>query len=58
VTFKDLQRLVESEASNSDGSPQMQKLVTRLRDKPFWINSEKEHKKEIGPVKEIVASIT
>jgi hypothetical protein len=44
VTFKDLQRLVESKASSSDGSPEMQKLLTRLKDKPFWINSEKEHK--------------
>jgi len=27
VTFKDLQRLVESKASSSDGSPEMQKLL-------------------------------
>jgi len=49
LTFKDLQRLVESEAGRSSGSndsnsPEMQKLLARLRDKPFWINSEKEHK--------------
>jgi hypothetical protein len=46
VTFKDLQRLVESEASSSDGSPQMQKLLTRLRDKPFWIWDQKQHRQE------------
>jgi hypothetical protein len=45
MTFKDLQRLVESEAnSGGSNSPEMQKLLARLRDKPFWINSEKEHK--------------
>jgi len=27
----------------------MQKVLTRLRDKPFWINSEKEHKESKEP---------
>jgi hypothetical protein len=31
VTFKDLQRLVGSEASGSGGRPEMQKLLCRLR---------------------------
>jgi hypothetical protein len=43
VTFKDLQRLVES-GDSSGGSLEMQRLLTRLRDKPFWIASEVQHK--------------
>src|SRR5215207_1267445 len=38
MTFKDLQKLVQSQSG-----PEAQ-LLQRLRDKPFWINSEKEHK--------------
>jgi hypothetical protein len=44
VTFKDLQRLVESEEAGSSNNPEMQRLLGKLRDKPFWINSEKGHK--------------
>jgi hypothetical protein len=39
VTFKDLQKLVQSQSG-----PEQSQLLQRLRDKPFWINSEKEHK--------------
>jgi hypothetical protein len=41
VTFKDLQRLVQSQS----GQEQSQ-LLQRLRDKPFWIWDQKEHKQE------------
>jgi hypothetical protein len=41
VTFKDLQKLVQSQS----GLEQSQ-LLQRLRDKPFWIWDVKKHKQE------------
>jgi hypothetical protein len=41
VTFKDLQKLVQSQSG-----PEQNKLLDRLRDKPFWIWEPKQHKKE------------
>jgi hypothetical protein len=43
VTFKDLQRLVESQSIER---PELQKLLARLRDKPFWVWEQKQHKQE------------
>jgi hypothetical protein len=43
VTLKDLQKLVESQ---SDSIPELQKLLTRLKDKPFWIWNQNQHRKE------------
>jgi hypothetical protein len=39
VTFKDLQRLVQSQSG-----PEQSRLLQRLRDKPFWIWDPKQHK--------------
>ena len=39
MTFKDLQKLVESQSS-----PEQSQLLHRLRDKPFWIWQPKQHK--------------
>jgi hypothetical protein len=41
VTFKDLQRLVQSQSNEEQNQ-----LLTRLRDKPFWIGNTKQHKQE------------
>jgi hypothetical protein len=41
VTFKDLQKLVQSQASLEQNQ-----LVTRLKDKPFWIWNIEQHKQE------------
>jgi hypothetical protein len=41
VTFKDLQRLVQSQSG-----PEQSQLLQRLRDKPFWIWDQKQHKQE------------
>jgi hypothetical protein len=41
VTFKDLQKLVQSQES-----PEQSAILQRLRDKPFWIWDQKQHKKE------------
>ena len=43
MTFRDLQKLVKSQ---SNGSLELQKLLTRLRDKPFWIWDKSKHKQE------------
>ena len=43
MTFKDLQKLVQSSKSNSK---QQIKLFDKLRDKPFWIWNVEEHKQE------------
>jgi hypothetical protein len=42
VTFKDLQKLVESQSQPDQTSP----LFDRLRDKPFWIFDQHQHKLE------------
>jgi hypothetical protein len=43
MTFKDLQKLVQSQS----GAPeQRSQLSQRLRDKPFWIWNQQEHKQE------------
>jgi hypothetical protein len=42
VTFKELQRLVQSLQSN----PEQSRLLDRLRDKPFWVWSIEEHKQQ------------
>jgi hypothetical protein len=42
VTFKELQKLVQS----SQSDPEQNQLVTRLRDKPFWIWDQRLHKQE------------
>jgi hypothetical protein len=45
VTFKDLQKIVGQQQTQTD-NPELQKLLARLKDKPFWIwNNEEEHKK-------------
>jgi hypothetical protein len=41
VTFKDLQKLVQSQS----GVEQIE-LLQRLKDKPFWIWNHKQHKRE------------
>jgi hypothetical protein len=41
VTFKDLQRLVQSQYG-----PQQDGLLEKLRDKPFWIWDQQQHKQE------------
>jgi hypothetical protein len=41
VTFRDLQKLVQSQSS-----PGQSELLQRLRDKPFWIWNSKQHKQE------------
>jgi hypothetical protein len=47
VTFKDLQRLVQSQQSG----PEQSQLLQRLRDKPFWIWDVKKHKQEDSKTK-------
>jgi hypothetical protein len=41
MTFKDLQKLVQSQSS-----PEHNRLLERLRDKPFWIWDSYQHKQE------------
>ena len=41
MTFKDLQRLVQSQTNLEQNQ-----LVTRLKDKPFWIWDQKQHKQQ------------
>jgi hypothetical protein len=41
VTFKDLQKLVQSQSG-----VEQNKLLQRLKDKPFWIWNQKQHKRE------------
>jgi hypothetical protein len=41
VTFKDLQKIVQSRSS-----PAQEELLERLRDKPFWIWDQKQHRQE------------
>jgi hypothetical protein len=41
VTFRDLQKLVQSQSN-----PEQNTLVERLREKPFWIWDQKNHKQE------------
>ena len=41
MTFKDLQKLVQSQIG-----PEQSQLLKRLRDKPFWIWDQQQHKKE------------
>ena len=45
MTFKDLQKLVESQSSSSSNL-ELQKLLTRLRDKLFWIWDKNQHRRE------------
>jgi hypothetical protein len=43
LTFKELQKVIGQQL---DYEPEVQKLLARLKDKPFWIwNNEEEHKK-------------
>jgi hypothetical protein len=42
VTFKELQKIVEQQ---TDDPEELHKLLARLKDKPFWIWNESEHKK-------------
>jgi hypothetical protein len=46
VTFKDLQKLVQSQAG-----PEQSQLLQRLKDKPFWIWGPKQHKQEDNKTK-------
>jgi hypothetical protein len=41
VTFKDLQKLVQSQSG-----PEQSQLLQRLRGKPFWIWDSRQHKQE------------
>lgn len=41
VTFKDLQKLVQSQSG-----PEQSQLLQSLRDKPFWIWDQRQHKQE------------
>ena len=41
MTFKDLQKLVQTQSD-----PEYNQLLQRLKDKPFWIWNQKEHKQE------------
>ena len=41
MTFKDLQKLVQSQTSLEQNQ-----LVTRLKDKPFWIWDQRQHKQQ------------
>jgi hypothetical protein len=43
VTFKDLQKLVQS---HSGSGPEQDDLLRRLRDKPFWLWDQNQHKRE------------
>jgi hypothetical protein len=52
VTFKDLQKLVQSQSD-----PQQSDLLRRLRDKPFWIWNPKLHKQEDIKTKGVAALI-
>ena len=45
MTFKDLQKLVESQSSSSSNL-ELQKLLTRLRDALFWIWDKNQHRRE------------
>jgi hypothetical protein len=42
VTFKDLQKLVQSQS----GPEQQSQLLQRLRDKPFWLWDQNQHRQE------------
>ena len=53
VTFKDLQKLVQSQSSLEQNQ-----LVTRLKDKPFWIWDQDSINKKTSKQKEIAALIT
>jgi hypothetical protein len=44
VTFKDLQKLVQSQSSST--TPEQSKLFERLKNKTFWIWDIEEHKLE------------
>ena len=41
MTFKDLQKLVQSQSG-----PEQSQLLQRLRDKPFWIWAQQQHRQE------------
>ena len=41
MTFKDLQKLVQSQSD-----AEQNELLQRLKDKPFWIWNQKQHKRE------------
>ena len=41
MTFRDLQKLIQSQSS-----PEHNELLQRLKDKPFWIWDQKQHKQE------------
>jgi hypothetical protein len=41
VTFKDLQKLVQSQSG-----PEQSQLIQKLKDKPFWTWDQKQHKQE------------
>jgi hypothetical protein len=41
VTFKDLQKLVQSRSQ-----PEQSQLLQRLKDKPFWIWDQQQHRQE------------
>ena len=53
VTFKELQKLVQSQSSLEQNQ-----LVTRLKDKPFWIWDQNSTNKKTSKQKEIVVLIT
>jgi hypothetical protein len=42
VTFKDLQKLIQSQSDTSEQT----KLFERLKNKPFWIWNVEDHKQE------------
>ena len=42
MTFKDLQKVIQSQQSG----PEQTQVLQRLRDKPFWIWDSKQHKQE------------
>jgi hypothetical protein len=50
MTFRDLQKLVtnnnSSSSASSANSEPLQRLMDKLRDKPFWIWNKQEHKQE------------
>lgn len=53
MTFKDLQKLVQSQSN-----PEQYVMFPRVKNKPFWIWDQKQHKQEDNRTGEIAASIT
>jgi predicted amidohydrolase YtcJ len=49
MTFKDLQRLMDQEQSAGTDSKEMQDLLRKLKDRPFYIWSKDRHNAAANP---------